>query len=230
MCTQTRTPSPSRCAEIASSKSFAVSGSIVNVSRSRRSVRPSSDGSGRSKGSNSRRTPSCSSRASSTVSTRSAGPSARWRRAAAARDHDRGFPSPTSARPFCLGGADARREVRLAHYQPPAAGDLDHDQVAHPPNPPRRVLRSDNAAVPAHWWSRRSARVPRRPGVRAVGVLAARARGLRRIHRHDLSRRSVARRAEARDCGREPPGLAREHVAARMRALEWLASDPQEAA
>ena len=42
MCTHARTPSPSRATEIASSKSFAVSGSIVNVVRSRRSMRPSS--------------------------------------------------------------------------------------------------------------------------------------------------------------------------------------------
>ena len=52
MCTQARSPSPSRATEIASSKSFAVSGSMVNAVSSRRSTRPSSDGSGRSWGSN----------------------------------------------------------------------------------------------------------------------------------------------------------------------------------
>ena len=41
MCTQARMPSSSRTTEIASSKSFAVSGSIVKVVRSRRSARPS---------------------------------------------------------------------------------------------------------------------------------------------------------------------------------------------
>ena len=46
MCTQARIPSPSRRNESASSKSFAVSGSIVNVVSSRRSTRPSSVGSG----------------------------------------------------------------------------------------------------------------------------------------------------------------------------------------
>ena len=44
MCTQARSPSASSRTESASSKSFAVSGSIVNAGRSRRSVRPSIDG------------------------------------------------------------------------------------------------------------------------------------------------------------------------------------------
>ena len=57
MCTQARSPSPSRATEIASSKSFAVSGSMVNAVSSRRSTRPSSDGSGRSWGSNAVRAP-----------------------------------------------------------------------------------------------------------------------------------------------------------------------------
>ena len=46
MWTYARRPSPSRTTEIASSKSFAVSGSIVIVGRSRRSVRPSRLGGG----------------------------------------------------------------------------------------------------------------------------------------------------------------------------------------
>ena len=46
MCTQARIPSGSRRNESASSKSFAVSGSIVNVVSSRRSTRPSRLGSG----------------------------------------------------------------------------------------------------------------------------------------------------------------------------------------
>ena len=46
MWTYARSPSPSRTTEIASSKSFAVSGSIVIVGRSRRSVRPSRLGGG----------------------------------------------------------------------------------------------------------------------------------------------------------------------------------------
>src|SRR5215204_228434 len=75
MCTHARIPSPSRTTEIASSKSFAVSGSIVNETRSRRSVRPSSVASGSSCGSKPRRSPSWTRRASSTASTSSAFPS-----------------------------------------------------------------------------------------------------------------------------------------------------------
>src|ERR1700736_2884756 len=75
MCTQTRTPSASRRAEIASSKSLAVSGSIVNVSKSRRSTRPAIDGSGGSNGSNGSRSPRWTSSPSSTASMSSARPS-----------------------------------------------------------------------------------------------------------------------------------------------------------
>ena len=61
----------------ASSKSFAVSGSIVNASSSRRSTRPSVDGSRSSNGSNSPRSPSWTSSPSSTVSIALARPSTR---------------------------------------------------------------------------------------------------------------------------------------------------------
>src|SRR4029450_13768311 len=81
MCTQARRPSPSRRTEIASSKSFAVSGSIVNASCSRRATRPSGGAGRASGGSCSSTRPSCSSSASSTLSTGSAGPSTFWSRA-----------------------------------------------------------------------------------------------------------------------------------------------------
>src|SRR5207244_6417874 len=61
----------------ASSKSFAVSGSIVNVSSSRRSTRPSRDGSRGSQGSNPPRSPASTRSASSTVSIALAGPRTR---------------------------------------------------------------------------------------------------------------------------------------------------------
>src|SRR5438045_4132272 len=61
----------------ASSKSFAVSGSIVNVSSSRRSTRPSSEGSLGSYGSNPPRSPASTSSPSSTASIALAGPSTR---------------------------------------------------------------------------------------------------------------------------------------------------------
>ena len=77
MCTHARMPSASRTTEIASSKSFAVSGSIVKVVSSRRSVRPSDVTGGGSNGSNSCRAPRSTSNPSSTLSTRSAGPSTR---------------------------------------------------------------------------------------------------------------------------------------------------------
>src|SRR5829696_3351705 len=101
MCTHARIPSPSRRNESASSKSFAVSGSIVKVVRARRSTRPSSDGSGGVCGSNSPREPCSTSSASSTFSIRRADPSARSTRArprpvrATARS-----PSSRSPRPF----------------------------------------------------------------------------------------------------------------------------------
>src|SRR6266511_2612363 len=63
--------------ESASSKSFAVSGSMVNVGSSRRSTRPSSVTAGGVNGSNSTREPVSTSSASSTFSIRSAGPSTR---------------------------------------------------------------------------------------------------------------------------------------------------------
>src|SRR5919198_3778447 len=81
MCTQARIPSPSRRTEIASSKSFAVSGSIVRASSSRRSTRPSRLGSGGSYGSNGRRSPRSTSTPSSAASIDRAGPSTRSTRA-----------------------------------------------------------------------------------------------------------------------------------------------------
>ena len=81
MCTQTRRPSPSARTEIASSKSFAVSGSIVNVCRSRRSVRPSKLGFGRSCGSKPSRKPFSTSSASRTFSIALADPITRSTRA-----------------------------------------------------------------------------------------------------------------------------------------------------
>src|SRR5918999_1636404 len=75
MWTHARRPSPSERTEIASSKSCAVSGSIVNASSSRRSVRPSVSSVGGVYGSNGWRTPSSTSRASSTFSISFAGPS-----------------------------------------------------------------------------------------------------------------------------------------------------------
>src|SRR6266487_3408385 len=81
MCTHARRPPSSSRTEIASSKSFAVSGSIVNVVRPRRSTRPSSDGSGGEYGSKSARAPVWTSSPSSTASMSPAFPNARSTRA-----------------------------------------------------------------------------------------------------------------------------------------------------
>src|SRR4051794_25770833 len=101
MCTHARIPCDSCRNDNASSKSFAVSGSTVYVGRSRRSTRPSSDGSGGACGSNSTRAPCSTSSASSTFSIRRADPSARSRRALPrpVRTTARS-PAPMSARPF----------------------------------------------------------------------------------------------------------------------------------
>ena len=131
MCTQARIPSGSRRNESASSKSFAVSGSIVKVVSSRRSTRPSRLGAGGSCGSKSTRAP---------FSTSS--PRARSRSATRARARAR----PGRARGPCgrrrgrrarrsRGGLSveddrhARREVRLAVDQLAAPADLDDEEV-----------------------------------------------------------------------------------------------------
>src|SRR5690348_4972223 len=77
MCTKARS-----CSTVsASSKSFAVSGSIVNASRSRRSTRPEGSIDGGSYGSKPRSSPSPTSRPWSTTSIELAGPSTRPTRA-----------------------------------------------------------------------------------------------------------------------------------------------------
>src|SRR2546421_5205924 len=81
MCTHARIPSSSRRTESASSKSFAVSGSMVNESSSRRSTRPSRLGSGGSYGSKGPRRPRSTSSPSSAASIDLAGPSTRSTRA-----------------------------------------------------------------------------------------------------------------------------------------------------
>src|SRR5919198_1131388 len=84
----------------ASSKSFAVSGSIVKASSSRRSTRPSSDGAGGSWGSNRCRAPVATSSASRTFSIRFADPSSVCTRArprrpeTTARSSGRASPAP----------------------------------------------------------------------------------------------------------------------------------------
>src|SRR5580765_1945379 len=85
----------------ASSKSFAVSGSIVNAGRSRRSTRPSSVTGGGAYGSKSWRAPVSTSSASSTFSIRFAGPSTRSTRARprVGRTATRS-PGPASPSPF----------------------------------------------------------------------------------------------------------------------------------
>src|SRR4051794_609743 len=94
MCTHARIPCDSCRNDNASSKSFAVSGSTVYVGRSRRSTRPSSDGSGGACGSNSCRAPRSTSSASSTFSIRSDGPTRR-------RTFARPRPVTTSTRSPC---------------------------------------------------------------------------------------------------------------------------------
>ena len=101
MCTHARSPSPSVRTDSASSKSFAVSGSIVNVTRSRRSTRPSSVASGMSNGSKSPRTPSWTSRASRTFSSRFAEPMT-CRTRARPRPFSTSTRSPGSALPSVL--------------------------------------------------------------------------------------------------------------------------------
>ena len=91
MWTHARYPPSSSRIESASSKSFAVSGSIVNVVSSRRSTRSSMVGDGATYGSKSVRAPTWTSRPSSTASMSFAFPSTRWRRA-------RPRPPPTTAR------------------------------------------------------------------------------------------------------------------------------------
>src|SRR4051794_20551828 len=91
MCTQARIPSPSRRNESASSKSFAVSGSIVKVTRSRRSTRSSRGGSRSSYGSEAPSAPLATSQPSSAASTELAGPSTRSTRG-------RPLPSATTTR------------------------------------------------------------------------------------------------------------------------------------
>ena len=122
MCTQARIPSASRRNESASSKSFAVSGSIVNVSRSRRSTRPSRSGSG-ARAARRRARPRSTSRASSTFSIRVAGPSTRSTlRAAAAREHDGEVARLTSRDALRVEhDRDAGREVRLTDDELAAA-------------------------------------------------------------------------------------------------------------
>src|SRR4051794_33401760 len=91
MCTQARIPSPSRRNESASSKSFAVSGSIVKVTRSRRSTRSSRGGSRSSYGSEAPSAPLATSQPSSAASTELASPSTRSTRG-------RPLPSATTTR------------------------------------------------------------------------------------------------------------------------------------
>src|SRR4051794_249925 len=100
MCTQARSPSASSRTESASSKSFAVSGSIVKARRSRRSVRPSIDASGGSYGSKPCRNPRSTispSRTAWTSSTRPRTDSTRARprpRTSTARSPGSASPSP----------------------------------------------------------------------------------------------------------------------------------------
>ena len=117
--------------EIASSKSFAVSGSIVNVTRSRRSTRPSSGGAGGSYGSNGRRRPSLlDEQPSSTASIRSAGPSTRSTRA-------RPRPARTTARsPGCA----AAEPLAVEHDRRPRREErLADDELAAPRSRRRRA-------------------------------------------------------------------------------------------
>ena len=132
MCTQTRIPSPSRRNESASSKSFAVSGSIVNVGSSRRSTRPSRLGSGGSCGSNSCARPSATSSPSSTFSIRSAGPSPRSTRARPRRCATTArSPGPTSPSPFVSRTIGTPGVKYGSPTSLPAPADLDDDEIAH---------------------------------------------------------------------------------------------------
>ena len=129
MCTQARIPSRSRRNESASSKSLALSGSIVIVGRSRRSTRPSRSRPA-ARTARSPRAPRSTSSASSTFSIRRAVPIARSTRA-------RPRPGRTTARspvlrppkPFVSSTSGAPGgEVRLAGDQLPAPADLDDEQ------------------------------------------------------------------------------------------------------
>ena len=101
MCTQARSPSPSRRTEIASSKSFAVLG-VDREGVELAEIDPPFDASAPEARAarTPRSSPSCSSRASSTLSIESAGPSAFWRRARPLRGATTAsWPGRTSARP-----------------------------------------------------------------------------------------------------------------------------------
>src|SRR5436190_16962893 len=159
MWTNTRSSSSVR----ASSKSFAVSGSIVNVSSSRRSTRPSSDGSRGSYGSNPPRSPASTSNPSSTFSIAFARPRTRSTFAlprpglATARSPGCAAPLPclssTSGRPGVKYGSPTRSLPRRA-ISTTTGSDLEetpdgkagaeraeqepraeHDQHVHPERP-----------------------------------------------------------------------------------------------
>ena len=227
MCTQTRGNAVAlRCAEIASSKSFAVSGSIVNVSRSLESLRPSSDGSGRVEGLELAAHPLVLEQGLQHRLDPVSGAERPLEARGRGRDHDRELPLADVGGPFLSRERDARREVRLA-YQPPAAGDPRPRPGHSSPESSQARSFQTTCSCSCSPVGRRGLRVPRRPGVRAVGVLAARARGLGAfiVMTYHAASPDELRHATA---GREPPGLAlgvaRGAGAARMAGLERAGS------